>query len=289
MGAEAAHDDRDDLPELEESPFKHILVDLFCGGHVSATAVQRLSHAAVLSGLLQPDVARLAALGAVGEQPGNISRDLLRSLSSGNKLPAPFPVRVPCIDPATQEYCVEVAYVMLPHQLWAMLPEYENSDHALRTDGAHAFWEKAAANNDPRLDAHPMKNTGAGWKSTYVPGYLHGDGVEFINGDSLMTYHWGTLLNTADSLSSCFLLAAWPKSATTKTGPGEPGTWDVLLEVLCWSLRCCFEGSHPTTGPFGQELSTEMQALAGLPLRPGVNLRLCIWQILGDHEFFPMN
>ena len=31
MGAEAAHDDRDDLPELEESPFKHILVDLFCG------------------------------------------------------------------------------------------------------------------------------------------------------------------------------------------------------------------------------------------------------------------
>ena len=153
-----------DMNEMEDGPLKQILVELFCGGHVSASGVQKLAHAALLSGLQSPDVASLAALGAVGEQPGNNSRDLLRLLNRGNNLPEPFRVRVPCIDPATQEYCMEDAFVMLPHQLLASLPAYDNSSAVLRADMARAFWEQVCAARDPRLYGHPMTSTSA-WKT----------------------------------------------------------------------------------------------------------------------------
>ena len=114
VGEEGAADANDDT-EDEESPLRLMLLELFVAGHMSATAVQKLSHAAILSGLTSSDVASLAVLGAVGHQPGNISRDLMRSLNHGNDLPAPFRVKVPCIDPGTEEYCVADVYVMLPH------------------------------------------------------------------------------------------------------------------------------------------------------------------------------
>jgi len=284
VGEEGAADANDDT-EDEESPLRLMLLELFVAGHMSATAVQKLSHAAILSGLTSSDVASLAVLGAVGHQPGNISRDLMRSLNHGNDLPAPFRVKVPCIDPGTEEYCVADAYVMLPHRLLAALPSYEEYDAAIRPDLIPGFWDNVEKTGDPRLTRHPMTAT-ASWKTTYIPGYLHGDGVEFVNGDSLMVYHWGSLLNTAPSMTSCFLLAAWPKSCTTKAKPGEPGTWEVLLQVICWSLQACFAGTHPDIGPFGEELPADMKSLAGRPLVDGSDPRLTIWQILGDHEFF---
>ena len=70
-----------------------------------------------------------------------------------------------------------------------------------------------------------------------------------------------------------FLLAAYPKSSTTKEDRGKE-TWGPVLQALAQSFGYCFEGKWPPGTP-----------LAGTQLVPG-DYRLVVWSLLGDHEYF---
>ena len=49
-----------------------------------------------------------------------------------------------------------------------------------------------------------------------IPFFLHGDGVEYQNRDSMMVWSWGCMLGDQASLEKHMLLAAFLKSCTTK-------------------------------------------------------------------------
>lgn len=55
-----------------------LLMRKFALGKLSAIEVQEVAMAAVKSGLESPEMKELQALGALGHQPGNAHRDLMR-------------------------------------------------------------------------------------------------------------------------------------------------------------------------------------------------------------------
>jgi hypothetical protein len=65
------------LPE-PNSPLGLALLSKWAWGVLSATNVQELAHAAVLSGAEADDLVSLSSLGSYGQQPGNCHRDLVR-------------------------------------------------------------------------------------------------------------------------------------------------------------------------------------------------------------------
>jgi len=126
-----------------------------------------------------------------------------------------------------------------------------------------------------------------GWEKTFIPLYIHGDGVEFQQRDSLMTYSWGSLLSEGASQDSTMLLACWPKSCTKKGSGSEDGTWKPILQVLHWSFQALFQGKHPELDHNGLAFdeTNPLSKLAGQLLCPA-GLRCCIWSLQGDHEYF---
>ena len=87
------------------------------------------------------------------------------------------------------------------------------------------FWKGVAKSQDDKLYSHPMKTT-AGWQDSCTPIYVHGDGVDFSNNDSLMVFSWGSLLSNHSTLLSHFLLACFPKSC------GTSSTWEAIWKYL---------------------------------------------------------
>ncbi|MFZ4779433.1 MAG: family 78 glycoside hydrolase catalytic domain, partial [Terrimicrobiaceae bacterium] len=57
------------------------------------------------------------------------------------------------------------------------------------------------------------------WREKTIPLFVHGDGVEYHDRDSLMVFSYGSLLSVDGALCSCLLHAAIPKSCTLE------GTW----------------------------------------------------------------
>lgn len=206
-------------------------------------------------------------------------------------VPPAFVVRVPCRDPKARlrgHLHWEDASVLLPHQLISALYEHRPDDfHALMgTARTTTFWQSLCT-QDPRLLAkggHPTESWAPGWEATAVPLWIHGDGVQFADRDSLMTFSWGSVLSISNSMDSSFLLAAYPKSVTVKGQ--EPTTWGVLWQVLHWSLAACLEGRHPSVNHKGEPfLANTVEAkLAGQPLTRE-NHRFVVWNILGDMEY----
>ena len=79
----------------EQSALASRLLNLWSAGHISATALQQLAHAALLDGADHPEVAQLAATGTWGQQPGNVGRDLSRLYLEHIKVASSHRVLVP--------------------------------------------------------------------------------------------------------------------------------------------------------------------------------------------------
>lgn len=269
------------------------LLELWGLGNLSAVQVQQLAHCALLDGSRHPELQNLASLGAVGTATGNCSRDLKRFILQESKLwiPPAYVVRVPCRDPKARMPGLEHwedAAVLLPHQLISALYQHRPEDFKafLGTARTTSFWQSISA-EDPRLVAkggHPTKGWAPGWEATTVPLWLHGDGVEFADRDSLQTYSWGSVLSMSSSMDSSFLLAAFPKSVTVKGQ--DLDTWGKLWQVMRWSLQACCDGMHPSEDHKGNpfDANSVEAKLAGHPLTQE-NHRFVVWCLLGDLEY----
>ena len=71
----------------------HLLL-LWGRGEISASALQKLAHAAILDGCQHDELYCLAGLGCYGRHEGNINRDLKTYLEKGNNFAYPHPRRV---------------------------------------------------------------------------------------------------------------------------------------------------------------------------------------------------
>ena len=242
----------------------HLLV-LWGKGEISATALQKLAYAAILDGCNHDELHVFAAFGNYGQHPGNINRDLKTHLEKGKSITYPLPISIETMlkDPKTSAVQTGELAIFRPDDLVAGIYKDPSRFHALfRTQNVSKFWKDIRA-DDPKLIILLRE---MGWQQTdlqmVVPLFLHGDGVEFNNNDSMMTYHIGSLLNGEGSLDSGLLLAACPKSCTCKT------TWDPIWKSLCDGFHICQIGTTSS----GQEL-------AG-------GWKFVIWQLLGDHDQF---
>lgn len=145
------------------------------------------------------------------------------------------------------------------------------------------FGKKSEETNDDRLINHPMK-ADKDWRKKTFPLFLHGDGVEFQERDSLMAWSWGCLLSFFSALDSHFLISLFPKSCTSTT------TWAPLMKWLVWSFQALLSGTHPEEDPDGKPLKkgSIFHKTKGQQLSAG-GFKGVLWSIQGDHDFLQMS
>ena len=257
-------------------------------GNTSAQEVQRLAHAATTDGLLHPEVVAMASMGSWGQVPGNCNRDLKRAYPCDD-LPLPTTVRVPCLSEKAHPTIVVHTDVglMLPHLWIASIATSHLADQLLGLQSVEQFW--ASVNqHDPRLQArggHPVLSV-PNYNSSVVPLWLHGDGVEYAEDESLMTLTFGSVLATTNSMDSMFWMASFVKAVTATQTKHGADTWDSIWKVLVWSFKALWLGTHPTKDWNDEDFEVGSLFLqkAGQPLYK--NFRFIIWNLLGDWEYF---
>ena len=128
-----------------------------------------------------------------------------------------------------------------------------------------------------------MQSLEKDWADFCIPIYVHGDGVDYANNDSLMVFSWGPLEKGAQqqTLLSHWLLASFAKSCGTKE------TWNVIWKHLLWSFKALASGKHPGKDADNKPLEkgSVFFPKAGLPLHPK-GYRGVLWSVIGDHDFF---
>lgn len=258
-------------PQQQSSAFAARLLGLWSAGTLSGILVQSLAHLAVLDGASHEEIGLLASCGAWGSQPGNIARDIHKHFLSDLRVAEPTLVNMTCLDSKTSSEVTAEAAVFLPHQMFAALREYSSLSGLFDPSKLQAFWAQVVAKQDPKLHNHPMVLQDD-WQKTFIPVFVHGDGVEFQTRDSLLVYSWGFLLAQGASSDTSYLMACFPKSATTKQDKGR-GTWDPILNQLRDSFCAAFRGTWPSGPQEGEAL------VAG-------GFKLVLWSLLGDHDYF---
>ena len=141
-------------------------------------------------------------------------------------------------------------------------------DRVLRTDLVDGFWKGIRA-DDPKLIYLLKENPEISRDDLgkCVPLFLHGDKVEFVNDDSLMVWHIGSVLASRTSMYSGLLLGVSPAKIEVME---DGGTWNPVWEGR-WapSFRAMLYGKTVD----GTEIHNS-------------GWRFCIWLLIGDHEHF---
>lgn len=271
-------------PEAPQSALANKLLHLWSSGKLSASCIREIAHLAIQDGADHPELLQLGKAGNWGESDKNSHRDIMTQFCPDVRLAEPHYIKVPCIDPKTSLEKEDWAAVFLPHLQFAHLgeyyPQFFHATFALGHGKLEKFWTGVQKLKDDRLEGHPMcleKH----WKSKVIPILVHGDGVEYQNRDSLMVWSWGCMLAEMSSLKQHMLLAAFPKSCSTK------GTWEPIWKWLKWSFEALGKGFHPTHDPDGKvlEKTSKLFGKAGQALHPSA-WKGHIFSIQGDHEFF---
>ena len=85
-------------PVSQQSNLVNRLLVQWANGHLSATQVQKVAHAAVSDGLNHQEVALIAALGTWGANPANIHQQRLQLLKPDVGIPEALSVSAPVLD-----------------------------------------------------------------------------------------------------------------------------------------------------------------------------------------------
>ena len=202
-------------PGTEQSALTTSLLHLWPLGRMSAINAQELALMAILDGAQHKELADLASCGNFGLNPGNVHRDLMSRFGADVRIPEAFVIpsygktaTVPCLDTDMG--------IFMPCLMVHSLTKYEGEFDAMFGIGKQRhFWDMVEAANDPKLDGHPIKLV-PGWKDITIPLYIHGDKVEYAK-DSIMAWHFGSLLTISATLDCSFLMGAFPAMSTVPT------------------------------------------------------------------------
>ena len=178
-------------------------------------------------------------------------RDICAQFLKDCRISKGISVETECQGPKTSKPCLDMAGVMLPHLLFSNIFNHypDQFDKIFGVEDLDSFRRGVEYVSDDRFMAHPIcldKRTGVAKgkvqdKSLTIPLFLHADGVEYQQRDSFLVWNWGGFLNAYSSLTSHFLIAAFPKSCTIHDKTWKP-LMLLLLEFL-HSLPCivdCF-------------------------------------------------
>ena len=238
----------------------------YTSGTLSAAEVCRIAHAAVVDGCDHPEIYQFASLGSWGTYPANARRAIERLLDVST-LPQPTIVRVPCLDTRSNPAIVmfDDMGIMEPHAL----SSHVECEQLLWLSSAAAFWDGVSP-NFPRFLAkggHPMLEV-QNWRECFIPLWIHGDGVEYSENDSLQVYTAGSCLTSSNSMLTMLYMASFVKSATCVLASHGQDTWDEAWKYVCWSLHALWEGVYPLTDADQQPfpVGSRNHALAGRPL-----------------------
>lgn len=237
-----------------EPAYDRVLRTFFIENRLSALEISRLASSGQRAGAR--GVEDFASIGASGRHPQNMARDLFRHILRGVTWPAPYWLQVPARNKDGDECMAEVP-VLLVH---------ECLQHILEATPAEDL-----ARYRPRADREPwLLDLVTDWCAEFglpsdqvYPIGFHGDGVPYTAkmGDSMeqMSWNFGTEL-----AGPRVLFAAVPKSLSTND------TFQSLLQLFAWSMRCMVAGAWPTARhdltPFGDR-DKARRARAGQPFR----------------------
>ena len=260
-----------------------------CASQISFAVAQDLAHAAFLDGITHPDIISMAQTGTWGQYPSHVKRDLQSQFFKSVAYALPTTVKTSVRNTKSNEIIQMDISCFLPHLVIESFSRYAGEhDATFRVDLLEGFWGSIKP-DDPCLVAL-LKETCIQREdlNMTIPLIVHGDGVEYLESDSLEVQSFGPLLSTGDSLSTLFLLCAYPYSCTVKPPKSkkaitvdEYSTWVNISKWFTWSFTALQTGSHPTVGPDGEALTDPaMVKLAGKPFK----YRYVIWSISGDHE-----
>jgi len=129
------------------------------------------------------------------------------------------------------------------------LTRYNCVDEILGVPVLENFWQSVKA-DDPHRQFGAMPPVEK-YRSA-VPIYIHGDGVEYQDRDSIKALHWGSVAASLSPLVSGFLIAAFPKSCTGTEQDSMESTWQNICRTIVHSLQACVEGTWPERDSAGR-------------------------------------
>ena len=197
---------RGDLPQ---SNLRAALWSLWSEGKLTASLMRHLANMALLDGLQHPEVAKLASLGNFGLHANNCTRDFKRILFEEPPMSLPESIKVATVLWNPKDACRipnGTLDVFDPAGLLHGLAFYHAFDEVLRTDLVGGLWENAHP-EDTKLITLLAEKTDLTKRdlNRMVPLYIHGDDVDFVNGDSLMVWSMGSAVGSMSSLFSGLL------------------------------------------------------------------------------------
>lgn len=104
-----------------ESALATKLLSLWAHGLLSATVIRELAHLALLDGANHDELVALAKAGNFGEQPGNISRDIMTKFCKQVSLNDPTTVKVLGVGPKSSTEEEVEAGCFLPHLIFSII------------------------------------------------------------------------------------------------------------------------------------------------------------------------
>ena len=251
-------------PPSTSSLFRQLL-HLWSIGELSASACQSIAYAAHLDGITHEAVVKLAATGSWGKHTNNISRDLKTFITKESKgtFAMPAAVNIPCWNPRTsRNENADFSYFDPASVVKAFYDHTELFEYFFQPKLVASFWQNIRQDDPRRLLLFQETGLQQNDLPHIIDLWLHGDGVEFVDGHSLMTLSFGSVLNVGPSLDSSLLLFAFPKDCA------DAKTWEHVWAHIV-----------PSFLQMQQGLSAEGTPLAG-------KWRFVIWQIMGDHEWY---
>ena len=135
-----AEDNDDADAPTEECPLTSAFLEAWTEGNLSGHLMQQFALMATLSPN-HPDIWQVAALGAAGEQPGNITKNRLALIDrlEENKLAQPVKAACPLMDSKTKVVFDAYMEISEPDALLKSLCAYEGFDHILGLDLLEGF------------------------------------------------------------------------------------------------------------------------------------------------------
>ena len=231
-----------------------------------------------------PDVVHIHKLGACGQYPGNVRRDLFRRYTKKESIPKPIKTRVQ-IENVRKQLEVVSHSILSPCDVFECL--FTHSPRLFERYIAcnpRAFWDKVDP-QDPKLAFLEDMIEVPNWKDKAIPYVIHGDKASFTtkNGQSLLVISWQSLL-AIDFADAIFMITSMVSSIMLKKA--EYSTGHNLWKAIVHEFNGLYDGVHTPYTHTGQEwpLMSHKRKLAGQEICGGKYFGVC-WGFCGDLDY----
>lgn len=231
----------------------------------------------------QEDVDAIASCGAYGTNVNHISRDLKDKFCKDLIPPEPRRVVIPCKDPKGDHAVADHTDVdMFFASDWMralVVKAYLEFTAAFGIEKLASFWRTQDLTHPRYAGLQGRRDV----RRKCIPVCLHGDGVSFQDRDSLNVLSFCGLLKEGSTLDSCFLLSAFPKSASIA---GVLSTAKRIWQWIVWDFNALFRNRFQTRDPWGEPLDPDSLAfkLQGQPILPD-DFYVYVFGCMADNDF----